>query len=193
MSLSRFLPYNRIRVRRQRINPLAAVGEMRFWNFVFSVATVLALLASPGNAARAVEVLAGGKLIELEKTLPDVEDLWVTSEDFTKINGFVIKPEGACYESVCIPLRQDHDSDLFVRRDGQSWFNASAFADKVQQAYVVDRDAKVWSFGLVPDTRKAFLDSAIAPDFELKDRAGNLVKLSDFRGKKVLIITWASW
>ena len=32
-----------------------------------------------------------------------------------------------------------------------------------------------------------------APDFELKDRDGNVVRLSDFRGKKVLLVTWASW
>ena len=34
---------------------------------------------------------------------------------------------------------------------------------------------------------------AAAPDFELPDLAGVRRKLSDFRGKKVLLITWASW
>ncbi|MCZ6597977.1 MAG: redoxin domain-containing protein [Planctomycetota bacterium] len=33
----------------------------------------------------------------------------------------------------------------------------------------------------------------LAPDFALPDRHGNLVRLSDFRGKKVLLYTWASW
>ncbi len=32
----------------------------------------------------------------------------------------------------------------------------------------------------------------MAPDFALEDREGNVVRLSDFRGKKVLIVTWAS-
>ena len=32
-----------------------------------------------------------------------------------------------------------------------------------------------------------------APDFALPNREGEVVRLSDFRGKKVLIITWASW
>ena len=33
----------------------------------------------------------------------------------------------------------------------------------------------------------------LAPDFAVPDRKGKIVHLSDFRGKKVLVITWASW
>jgi len=33
----------------------------------------------------------------------------------------------------------------------------------------------------------------IAPDFTLPDLDGNLVSLSDFRGKKTLVFIWASW
>ncbi len=157
------------------------------------VLTLTALVMIASVTARAATVIAGGEAFAVEKTLPDVRHLWVTPEDFTRINGFVLKPEGACLDDLCIPLRQDRDGDLFVKREGQPWLNATAFADKVQQAYVVDREAGVWSFGMVPSTRRAFLESAMAPDFALKDRNGDVVRLSDFRGKKVLIITWASW
>ncbi|MBI3853814.1 MAG: redoxin domain-containing protein [Verrucomicrobia bacterium] len=33
----------------------------------------------------------------------------------------------------------------------------------------------------------------MAPDFTLPDLKGKAHSLSDFRGKKVLLITWASW
>ncbi len=152
-----------------------------------------ALVMTATVTAQAAMVIAGGESFALEQTLPDVRHLWVTPEDFTRINGFVLKPEGACFEDICIPLRQDGDNDLHTSRDGQSYLNATAFADKIQQAYAVDRGQGVWSFGLAPATRRSFLESAMAPDFALKDRTGKVVRLSDFRGKKVLLITWASW
>ena len=41
--------------------------------------------------------------------------------------------------------------------------------------------------------RGAFLESRIAPDFAIPNRTGKIVHLSDFRGRKVLLVTWASW
>lgn len=148
--------------------------------------------------AEDVVVLFNDTAVEVEKTLPDPNDLWVTPEDLTRINGFVLKPEGACLDALCIPVRQDQNSDLLVTREGQKWFNVTELARKLQQAFVVDRDTSsggpsVWSFGAIPAVRAPFLSSARAPDFALKDRAGKTVRLKDFRGKKLLIITWASW
>jgi hypothetical protein len=58
---------------------------------------------------------------------------------------------------------------------------------------VADPEQRVWSFAPVPATRPSFVDQAYAPDFALPDRQGKMVRLSDFRGKKVLLVTWASW
>jgi peroxiredoxin len=41
--------------------------------------------------------------------------------------------------------------------------------------------------------RLAALRSLEAPDFTLPDVDGNPVSLSNFRGKKVLLASWASW
>ena len=41
--------------------------------------------------------------------------------------------------------------------------------------------------------RKAALTSLEAPDFALPDPSGRMHRLSDYRGKKVFLVTWASW
>lgn len=146
-----------------------------------------------GIEANAVTVLCNDNVVEVENTLADPTDLWVSPADLTRINGFELKPEGACLDSICIPLKQDADSESFVRRDGKPWVNVTTLARKLEQPFVVDRDSGIWSFGAIPATRGSFLTSGAAPDFALEDRQGKMVRLQDYRGKKVLLVTWASW
>ena len=153
----------------------------------------IALASAAAVSANPVTVLFRDDAVRVERTLPDPTDLWVTAEDLPRVNGFVLKPEGACLDELCIPIRQDRDSEIFLRRDPDRWVSVSELADRLGQQYVADRDQGVWSFGEIPATRRAFLEEGLAPDFTLPDRSGKEVKLSDFRGKKVLLITWASW
>ena len=117
--------------------------------------------------------------------------LWVSPEDLTSINDFVLKPEGACLDDLCIPIKQG--SDLLKTIDGEQWFNLSAFADFISQSYVMDEATNTWSFGEIPAKRQTMMTEAQAPDFEIFDRQGKVIRMSDFKGKKALIITWSSW
>ncbi len=67
------------------------------------------------------------------------------------------------------------------------------FAEKVDQVFACDLESKIWSFTAVPKRETAPLIAGMAPDFSLPDRTGKMVRLADFRGKKVLLLTWASW
>lgn len=153
----------------------------------------LMLTSAIGAYADGAKVLFNDQVVEIENILSDPTDLWVSPADLTRINGFELKPEGACLDEICIIAKEDVDGGLVINRDGQKWFNVTELARKLQQAFVHDADTGVWSFGEIPVTRKAFLESGMAPDFALEDRNGDTVHLSDFRGKKVMIITWASW
>jgi peroxiredoxin len=152
-----------------------------------------AIAALAAVNAGATTVIQSGTVTTLSKSLPDANDLWVVAEDIPKINGFVLKPEGMCRDDICIPLRQDEDSDLLLSRSGQKWLSLTQFARNLQQAYARDLATDTWSFGEIPLTRDRFLHAAMAPDFEMKDRNGKSVRLADFRGKKVMLVTWASW
>jgi len=135
-------------------------------------------------------VLYNDRTVLIEQTLNE-PDLWVKPADLTRINGFVIKPQGACFEHICIPI-QDGAGLVKVVSEEQ-WFNVVAFADLMEQPYVVDKETNAWSFGEIPLKRQGMMVDAQAPDFELIDRQGKVVRMADFKGKKALVMTWSSW
>ncbi len=51
----------------------------------------------------------------------------------------------------------------------------------------------VWVLGEGADDRAAALRSLQAPEFSLPDPTGAMHSLSELRGKKVLLVSWASW
>ncbi len=142
---------------------------------------------------QASTVLYNNNTVLVDEVLPDPNDLWVKPADLTRVNGFVLKPEGACLAEICVPVKQDQDSSLYVNRSDRSWFNVSELARKLSQPYVFDHDEQVWSFGAIPVVRQSFTEKHIAPDFSINDRQGKPVSLSEYKDMKVLLLTWASW
>jgi hypothetical protein len=121
----------------------------------------------------------------------DAENLWVAPRELTALNGFALKPEGACLGDICIPVR---DEDTALRENAAPLrINVAELARRLQQPFVVDVEQGVWSFGAIPALRSRFVNDALAPDFTLRDRAGKEVTLSKYRDNKVVIMTWASW
>ena len=159
-------------------------GAVSVGTFVIPRAHASAPAATVLHDDRAVALTAVGK--DRGKDPGKTADvLWIRTSDMPRINGFEIKPQGACRADVCIPVPK-------TMTRGQH-FNLTAFAKKIGQAVVADPQAGVWSFGEIPTFRSGLLTSRVAPDFAVPDRKGRIVKLSSFRGKKVLVVTWASW
>jgi hypothetical protein len=151
-------------------------------SFLLAGAAAATLRSAP---AASTTVLYGDRAVALDHIDPDPKgDLWVRKTDLPKINDFEVKPQGACREDLCIPIPKD------LQR--KEWFNLTGFARKTGETVIRD-DSGVYSFGEIPLVRGAFYNSRIAPDFAVPDRKGRVVHLNDFRGKKVLVITWASW
>lgn len=153
----------------------------------------LMIVTTTAGMCNASTVLYLDRVIPVDSTLADPNDLWVAANELSRVNGFELKDEGACLDDICVPVRQDEYSNLYVNRKSKGWLNVTELARRLKQPYVVDHDADVWSFGTIPVTRRSFVKDHMAPDFVLNDETGKPIRLSQFRDKKVLLITWASW
>jgi hypothetical protein len=121
---------------------------------------------------------------------PQRDDLWLSTSDLTRATGWELKPQGACLGERCVPLPQGREAD-FIRSNGD--FNLATFARHLDQPVAHDDQHAVWSFGQAPEAIAGQLHSLEAPDFTLPDLDGKMHSLSDYRGKKVLLLSWASW
>lgn len=64
----------------------------------------------------------------------------------------------------------------------------------VVDAYVLDKGAENAATNGANSSVPIGLEKGnLAPDFELRQLGGDKVKLSDFRGKKVIVNLWATW
>lgn len=116
-------------------------------------------------------------------------DLWLSAHDLELATGWSLKPQGFCLGDVCVPMPPADRSGYL---DGDD-VNAAAFWRRLGNPVVHDASGEIWAFGAGASDRAASLQSLAAPDFALPDLAGATQTLSDHRGKKVLLATWASW
>jgi hypothetical protein len=138
-------------------------------------------------------VVYDGVATEVSAAPVSSSDLWITTGDLTRATRFVIKPEGVCHDELCFPLPKNRKAEFVSKKGTTTWFNLSAFAKLIRQPVVVDQKNGVWYFGARDAEQNGYLTSLEAPNFTLPDLNGKLHSLADFRGKKVLLVTWASW
>ena len=119
----------------------------------------------------------------------DGERLWLSSAELEATTGWSSRPEGLCRGNVCVPIPAGRDLD-FVRGDR---IDVAAVWRHLGQPLAHSENGDVWVLGTSAADRAAALRSLAAPDFTLPDRSGRLHSLSQHRGKKVLLVSWASW
>ena len=128
-----------------------------------------------------------------ETVLPDArvegERLWLSSGELETATGWSSRPEGFCRESACVPVPPGRQRE-FLRGDQ---IDAAMLWRHLGQPLAHSEDGGTWVFGTAAADRAAALRSLQAPDFSLPDRSGRRHSLSEHRGKKVLLVSWASW
>jgi hypothetical protein len=110
----------------------------------------------------------------------------VETSAYEASSGWHIRPEGACKGEVCVPLPDD------VRSEDGARLRLDKLADRIGAPLVHDEQRGLYAIGPSTATGRA-LTTAEAPELELPDLDGNPFRLSSLRGKKVLLVAWASW
>ncbi len=115
------------------------------------------------------------------------ERVFVPAADLERATGWTLKPEGLCRDTVCVPVR---DRAALASAAG---VDLAAFAAALGRPLALDALEGAAALGTAAADRAAALASLEAPDFALPDLAGRLHTLSEHRGKKALLIAYASW
>ena len=140
-----------------------------------------------------VTILADGRTTTVPRGSVSGEDVWLREAELSGATGWEIKSEGVCRDEVCVPLSGGLENGLLREQEGERWLNATAFARHVGQPYAHESGKRLWSFGPPTHEWEHRAASDVAPDFTLPDFTGRPRSLSEFLGKKVFLLTWASW
>ena len=113
------------------------------------------------------------------------DGLWMSAADAEKVTGWALKPEGMCRAELCVPMPASAVTGNEV--------DVEAFWKKLGGPVIASEVGDVWALGAPAEERNAALEGLQAPDFTLPDIDGVPRALSQLRGKKVFLATWASW
>jgi hypothetical protein len=107
--------------------------------------------------------------------------------DVKDVLGWDIHDGLLCNDAMCIPLA---DEAALTSADG---IDLEGFARALDRALAVDVEERVAFLGASARERAQGLGSQQAPDFTLPDLVGRPHALAEHRGKKILLVAWASW
>jgi hypothetical protein len=105
----------------------------------------------------------------------------VSAAELERVTGWALKPEGLCRDERCVP---------FATASGDG-IDLAEIARALGMPLVEEPRAGLWALG--PESGGKALESATLPDITLPDVNGQPFHFASLRGRKALIVAWASW
>lgn len=111
----------------------------------------------------------------------------VAPEDLEAATGWTLKAEGLCRGARCVPTGRSRN---LATADGVS---LGTVAELLGRPLASDIETRAAALGAPVRESAERLRSLAAPDLALRDLSGREHRLADFRGRKLLLVAWASW
>jgi len=113
--------------------------------------------------------------------------VFVSPADLEPALGWSLAEQGLCRDDICVPIP---DRESLTDGDG---VDLVALAHLVGSTTMLDSDHAVLAVSVPVQRRRDGLLGRRAPDFTLPDLDGQPHSLSDFDGKRRLLVTFATW
>jgi hypothetical protein len=130
-------------------------------------------------------VIDDGRPVEVTALLTG-DRLWLPAADLGRALGFALRAEGLCRDGLCVPRRAGPAA-------GEQGIDLADLAETLDRPLALDVAEHAACLGVSATERAGALASLTAPDFSLPDLEGRAHALSEHRGKKVLLVAYASW
>lgn len=105
----------------------------------------------------------------------------VPAAELERVTGWSLKPEGLCRDERCVPFANNSSQGIDI----------ADVAQALGMPLVEEPRAGLWALGPVAGGKA--LESATLPDITLPDVDGHPFRFASLRGRKALIVAWASW
>lgn len=106
----------------------------------------------------------------------------ISPDELRRLTGWEAKPEGLCRGEICLPFTTGNDG-----------IELEALAGRLGAGLVHDAEHSIWAMGPAALGQGRFLADSQFPELTLPDLEGQPFSFSSLRGRKVVMIAWASW
>ena len=131
-------------------------------------------------------VIDQGRVSEVDARVEEGRVL-LSADALREALGWELHDGTLCNDTMCVPLPAG------ARLGEGGVFDLREVAATLDRPLALDAAEGAAYLGASAAERAQALASLLAPDFTLPDLAGRPHTLSSYRGKKILLVAWASW
>ena len=117
-----------------------------------------------------------------------IRDRHLDIADFTALTGWAVEEQGLCRETVCVPA-----TDLVSTTRSTGRIDALDAAQRLGMPVEHDAEHGVWALGPATVTGRALSGARAEFPSDLVDRNGERFDFESLRGRRIVMVAWASW